>query len=84
MPTAHRVVTIDINHKYPFSKSPRHKQLREVLDLHGPQFRIPIEDKVELPVSKDQMHMDAKIIPVCAIRDNWVAYFYSDEIILNG
>jgi hypothetical protein len=83
MPSLHRVVTINVNHKYPFSKSPRHRQLREILDLHGPQFRIPVDGNVELPDAHHAMHPDAKIIPVCAIRDNWVAFFYSDEIILD-
>jgi hypothetical protein len=79
MPT-HKVVTINPNPKYPANKSPRFVQLIEIIKLHGPQFRIPEDAQVELPDAHHHMHPNAKIVPVCALRDNWVAFFYSDEI----
>ena len=70
MPT-HRLVTVHA--------LPKNQWTVEVVKEHGPQFRVPEKDSDLFSLE----NKDIYLIPACALRDNWVGYFLSDEVIFS-
>lgn len=62
----HTVITINLNSK-------ASQKTRNDWNIHGPQFRVPMEDHFLI---EDRRRM----LPVCSVKDDWMGLFPYDEI----